>query len=226
MRARSLCPTLPALALLGTLLGTAVALPAAAAADRPQAVPAQDLEARKLHSPSGEALGSIEDIVIDPTTGRIVYAVVELGGFLGIGERYFPVPWPLVKASPDGQDLVLDIAADRMRGAPQFTRSNRPDMTDPQWATAVHAYYGVPPYWASAGSGNGVYGDVTTLRQEVQRLSGEVDRLHQALGETQPSPQPSAATSGDSAPAMEQGSGATLSTPSQPAPPQPAPPQP
>ncbi len=235
MGARALTPAWLALA----LLGTAAVPPALAAApgqpaserpaseqaappadagraatarpipDRPVAVAAEDLESRSVYAPDGSRLGDIEDIVVDPVSGRIVYAVVELGGFLGIGERSFPVPWALMKPAPEGDRLVLDVSADRMKGAPQFTRSNRPDMTDPQWATAVHAYYGVPPYWsAEAVAANR---DTTALRQEVQRLSQEVDRLHQALAAA--APPPPAGTEGASSTPAPGGSGSDSPAP-------------
>lgn len=227
MGARALTPAWLALALLGTV----AVQPALAAApeqaappadagravterpipDRPVAVAAEDLESRSVYAPDGSRLGDIEDIVVDPVSGRIVYAVVELGGFLGIGERSFPVPWALMKPAPEGDRLVLDVSADRMKGAPQFTRSNRPDMTDPQWATAVHAYYGVPPYWsAEAVAANR---DTAALRQEVQRLSQEVDRLHQALAAAPPPP---AGTEGASSTPAPGGSGSDSPAPSPP----------
>jgi len=222
MAVRALSPGLLAL----SLLGTAAAMPVLAAApgqpvserpvpDRPVAVAAEDLESHAVFAPDGSRLGEIEDIVVDPVSGRIVYAVVELGGFLGIGERSFPVPWALMKAIPQGDRLELDVSPERMKGAPQFTGSNRPDMTDPQWATAVHAYYGVPPYWsAEAMAANR---DAAALRQEVDRLAQEVDRLNQALAAAQPpaSPVPEG-SEGATTPAEPGGSGTDSLAPPQP----------
>lgn len=168
------------------ILGEATALQDSIA--HPRAIAADDLENAKLRSPDGKDLGSISELIIDPGTGRVAYAVVELGGFLGIGEADFAVPWALFNPSGDG--YVLNVPKDKLTNAPRFDDKNRPNMNDRQWAMAVHTYYGVAPYWmrdsatlaAIAGSTGGS-GDASAapLRQEVQRLSQEVARLNQEL---------------------------------------------
>ena len=200
--------------------------------ERPRVVAADDLDDLKLHSPSGEEMGSIDELVVDPGTGRIAYAVVELGGFLGIGERNFPVPWALIQAAPDNQGLILNVPKDRLTAAPQFTRSNRPDMSDRQWAMALHTYYGVQPYWmrdsaalAAAGLPAGGGAGAQPLQQEVQRLSQEVDRLNRELSQARTladttaqkpgqTSEPNAGASGEAPPAPAQG-GSTPPTPNQ-----------
>ncbi|MBK1837705.1 PRC-barrel domain-containing protein [Azospirillum sp. YIM B02556] len=153
----------------------------------PRAIAADDLENAKLRSPDGKDLGSISELIIDPGTGRVAYAVVELGGFLGIGEADFAVPWALF--TPSGDGYVLNVPKDKLTNAPRFDDKNRPNMNDRQWAMAVHTYYGVAPYWmrdsatlaAIAGSTGGGDAPAAPLRQEVQRLSQEVARLNQEL---------------------------------------------
>ncbi|MBP2296712.1 PRC-barrel domain-containing protein [Azospirillum rugosum] len=214
-----------------TILGEAGAL--VRSIEKPRVVAADDLAKAKLHSPNGEEMGSISELVVDPDTGRVAYAVVELGGFLGLGQRNFPVPWTLVQATQNGDGYVLNVPKDRLTAAPQFTNSNRPDMSDRQWAMALHTYYGVQPYWirdsaalAAAGLPVGATGS-PQVQQEVQRLSQEVDRLRRelaqarTLGDTaaQQKPgtpaAPSAGGSGDTPPAPAQG-GSTPPSPPQP----------
>ncbi|NUB12808.1 hypothetical protein GAY28_08855 [Azospirillum brasilense] len=153
-------------------------------------VAADDLSKAKLHNASGEEMGSISELVVDPNTGRVAYAVVEAGGFLGLGERNFPVPWALVQPAQAGDGYVLNVTKDRLTAAPQFTRSNRPDMSDRQWAVALHTYYGVQPYWmrdgaalAAVGMPEGGAAGSPQLQSEVQRLSQEVDRLNRELSQ-------------------------------------------
>ncbi|MBP2299586.1 PRC-barrel domain-containing protein [Azospirillum picis] len=189
------------------ILGEAAALQESIA--HPRAMAADDLEDAKLRSPDGKDLGSISELVIDPGTGRVAYAVVELGGFLGIGEADFAVPWALFSASGDG--YVLNVPKDKLTNAPRFDDKNRPNMNDRQWAMAVHTYYGVPPYWmrdsatlaAIAGTTAGG-GDTAAapLRQEVQRLSQEVARLNRELEQAR------GAAGSSGAPAQGQGDGA------------------
>ncbi|KAA0583621.1 PRC-barrel domain containing protein [Azospirillum sp. B21] len=183
------------------ILGEATALQESIA--HPRAIAADDLEDAKLRSPDGKDMGEISELVIDPATGRIAYAVVELGGFLGIGDSDFPVPWALF--APSGDGYVLNVPKDKLTNAPRFDDRNRPNMNDRQWAMAVHTYYGVAPYWmqqsatlaAIAGSTGGGDAVAAPLRQEVQRLSQEVSRLNQELQQARASGS-SAATAGGS----------------------------
>ncbi|SMF81300.1 PRC-barrel domain-containing protein [Azospirillum oryzae] len=166
------------------ILGEAAALQDSIA--HPRAVAADELEDAKLRSPDGKDLGSVSELIIDPASGRVAYAVVELGGFLGIGDSDFPVPWALF--TPSGDGYVLNVPKDKLTNAPRFDEKNRPNMNDRQWAMAIHTYYGVSPYWmrdsatlaAIAGSAGGD-ASAGPMRQEVQRLSQEVARLNREL---------------------------------------------
>lgn len=164
------------------LLDDAVAL--VRAIESPLVLPADEFDDRTLHNPQGEELGEIGELILDPVGGRVVYAVVELGGFLGLGERYFPVPWALVRPAPRGNGFVLDVAKERLTAAPQFARDNRPNMADRQWAQALHTYYGVAPPWleSSAALGAVVSGGAGDA-QELERLRAEVSRLTEELSQ-------------------------------------------
>lgn len=164
------------------LLDDAVSL--VRAIESPRVLPADEFNDRKLRNPQGEELGEIGELIVDPVSGRVVYAVVELGGFLGLGERYFPVPWALVQPAPDGESFVLNVAKERLTAAPQFTRDNRPNMADRQWAQALHTYYGVAPPWLE---GSAVLGTLVTGGagdpQAIDRLKAEVSRLNEELAQ-------------------------------------------
>lgn len=98
-----------------------------------------------------EDLGEIEDLVIDPQDGRIAYAVLSFGGFLGLGEKYFAIPWKALQAKAGDDDtLVLNVDKEKLTNAPGFDRNTWPDMTNRQWGEEIHAYYGIPPYWVAA----------------------------------------------------------------------------
>jgi len=191
--------------------------------ERPQVLKVDDLDKVTLQSAQGEKVGEIGEVIVDPNTGRIAYAVVDMGGFLGMGERHVPVPWAAFQPGPEGQGLVLNATRDRLTAAPQFSRDNRPNMSDRQWAVAVHTYYGVPPYWvqgaaayAAETQGQAMQNaDTARLQQEVQRLSQEVRRLNQDLAQARAGqPQSGQAQSGQ--PQPDAASGA--SQPGQPAP--------
>jgi hypothetical protein len=91
-------------------------------------------------------LGEIEDLAIDSQTGQIRYAVLSFGGFMGIGDKLFAVPWTAF-TKRDNDTYALSIDKSRLERAPGFDKNNWPDMADQQWGREVHAFYNVQPYW-------------------------------------------------------------------------------
>jgi sporulation protein YlmC with PRC-barrel domain len=81
----------------------------------------------KVHNPAGEQLGGIKDIMIDLETGKIVYFVIEFGGFLGIGVKYFAIPFSLLKVDPENKQFIFDQSRDAMSEAPGFDMDHWPD---------------------------------------------------------------------------------------------------
>lgn len=105
-----------------------------------------------VKNPQGESLGDIKDIAIDENTGRIAYAVLGAGGILGIGEKYFAIPWKALSTSASGDNLVLNVDKEKLKNAPGFAKNNWPDFANQQWGSEVHRYYGVTPYWEETPS--------------------------------------------------------------------------
>jgi sporulation protein YlmC with PRC-barrel domain len=107
-----------------------------------------------VENPQGQNLGDIKDIVIDRASGRIAYAVVSFGGFLGMGEKLFAVPWgAFSQPKADKEIFVLDVDKERLKNAPGFDAHNWPQMASREWVTSLYSYYNVPPYWtASTGA--------------------------------------------------------------------------
>ena len=99
-------------------------------------------------SPRGEDLGKIEDLVIDPKTGRVDYAVLSFGGFLGMGDKLFAVPLEAMKMSPEEKRFILDVDKERLKQAPGFDKNNWPEASDRAFGTKVYNYYGYEPRWS------------------------------------------------------------------------------
>jgi sporulation protein YlmC with PRC-barrel domain len=93
----------------------------------------------------GENLGEIEDLVVDPATGRISYAVLSYGGVLGIGDKLAAVPFNALNPKPDDPEkLVLNIDRERLQRAPSFESREWPNLNDPNYTRQVDDYYRQP----------------------------------------------------------------------------------
>jgi sporulation protein YlmC with PRC-barrel domain len=115
----------------------------------PDVMAASTLDGNKVMSSDGEHVGKISDIMLDVRGGRIAYAVLSTGGFLGIGDTLHAIPWSALTLDTDDKCFVLDASAERIKNAPGFDKDNWPSMVDMQWGTSVHQYYNRPPYWAA-----------------------------------------------------------------------------
>jgi sporulation protein YlmC with PRC-barrel domain len=101
---------------------------------------------------SEETLGEIKDIMLDMQTGQVAYAVLGFGGFLGMGDKLFAVPWQALHLDTVHKRFVLNVDKDTLRHAPGFNKDSWPDMADLQWADTVHAFYGMDPHQGGAPS--------------------------------------------------------------------------
>lgn len=97
-----------------------------------------------------EDLGSLEEIMIDLETGRIVYAVLSSGGLLGIGDKLFAIPWEALRVDPANEELVLDADEEKLAHAPEIDQDEWPQILsrrDYTWLTASFDYWGYTPSW-------------------------------------------------------------------------------
>jgi sporulation protein YlmC with PRC-barrel domain len=113
----------------------------------PEIMAASSFEGETVVNNQGETVGEIEEIMLDVRSGRIAYAVLSVGGFLGIGEKYFAVPWRAFTMDTDNHRFILDVDKERLNNAPGFDKDHWPSMADQSWATQVHTYYSTRPYW-------------------------------------------------------------------------------
>ena len=96
----------------------------------------------KVVNLNGEYVGKIEELMIDVTTGRVAYAVLSFGGFLGLGDKLFAIPWQALRLVTDEHRFVLDVDRSVLDHAPGFDKRNWPDMSDPMFHHAIHRHYG------------------------------------------------------------------------------------
>lgn len=107
---------------------------------------ASSLVGDDVRNSEGEDLGHIEDIMIDLRGGRIAYAVLSFGGFLGMGDKLFAVPWHALRLIEEEKVFVLEVDKDTLRNAPGFDKNNWPDMADPNWGSQIYNFYGQRGY--------------------------------------------------------------------------------
>jgi len=105
------------------------------------------VESTPVRRPNGDKIGTIQRVMIDKRTGRVGYAVMTFGGFLGIGGDHYALPWSMLTYNEGLDAYELDISEDQLRGAPAHAARDHFDWDDRQWAQQVHDYYRVPPYW-------------------------------------------------------------------------------
>jgi len=113
----------------------------------PEIMASGTLEGDDVVNRQNEDLGKIKDIMIDVPTGRVAYAVLSSGGFLGMGDKLFAIPWAALTLDADRKCFILDVDKERLKNAPGFDKDHWPSMADKTWANEVHSYYGQRNYW-------------------------------------------------------------------------------
>ena len=93
-----------------------------------------------------KTIGQIDHLFIEKVSGRIAYAIMSFGGFLGLAHNYYPIPWTALKYETELGGYRTGITESQLREAPEFSDDI---MEDRDWETKTHEHYGVPPYWGA-----------------------------------------------------------------------------
>jgi hypothetical protein len=91
-----------------------------------------------------EKIGSIDHLMIDKRSGTVAYAVMSFGGFLGLGEDHYPIPWQQLRYDESLDGFITDLDEERIKAAPRPTDNWASDRA---WETNVHDPYNVDYYW-------------------------------------------------------------------------------
>ena len=132
-----------AIAILVTCLSFAL-VHQAEARDRSGVFKASQLMGMNVLGTDGKNLGDIKDLVINPDDGAIDYAVLDFGGFLGIKDKYFAIPWDALQVATDKSHILIDATKRDLKQAPGFDKSHWPDFGDLAQTTVIYEFYGVP----------------------------------------------------------------------------------
>ena len=123
----------------------------------PDVMAASTLDGNNVLSSDGDDVGKIKEIMLDVASGRIAYAVLSSGGFLGIGDKLLAIPWSALTLDTDNKCFQISATTDQVKNAPGFDKDAWPSMADRSWADSIHHYYGRPPYWQRSEQDDATY---------------------------------------------------------------------
>ena len=101
------------------------------------------VEGTAVYGANDTKIGSIERVMIDKLSGKVSYAVLSFGGFLGIGDDHYPLPWQSLKYDTNLGGYRTGITESQLKGAPKYSNGNAWNWDDPARARSVNDYYGV-----------------------------------------------------------------------------------
>lgn len=107
-------------------------------------ISADKVNGTDIYNSRGDNLGEVESVMIDKLSGKVAYAVVTFGGFLGIGAERRALPWSVLSYDVDLGGYVVSASDDTLRQTPVYADNSN---VDPEWGTRLHGHFGVPPYW-------------------------------------------------------------------------------
>jgi hypothetical protein len=105
------------------------------------------VEGTEVYRPNGDHIGEIERVMIEKRSGKVAYAVMSFGGFLGMGEDYYPLPWSVLTYNERLGGYEVNISDEQLKGAPKFRRGEDWDWSDRERSRRIYDYYGATPYW-------------------------------------------------------------------------------
>ena len=112
-----------------------------------QLIASDRVEGTAVRRPNGDMIGHIERLMIDKVSGKVSYAVLSFGGFLGMGTNLLPLPWGRLRYNTKFEAYELDIDDEELKRAPSFRADKDFDWGDRAQEAELHRYYGMPPYW-------------------------------------------------------------------------------
>lgn len=131
-------------AVLSVVIMTGVTSSVLADHPQPEIVKGSKILGKSVQTMAGKDIGEIKDLAIDEIDGQIRYAVLSFGGILGLGEKYFAIPWEALQLSNDRTHFALPVSEKELEKAPGFDKHNWPDFADPVYYATIYEFYRVP----------------------------------------------------------------------------------
>lgn len=106
-------------------------------------IAASKVEGTNVYNSRGDSLGAIHDVMLDKRSGKVAYAVVSFGGFLGMGQNYYPLPWPALQYDERQGGYVVNVQPERLQAGPSYGVNETPAWSS-DYGKRIDDYYGVP----------------------------------------------------------------------------------
>jgi len=153
--------------------------------NNPDFLSASTIKGDKVVNRAGEDFGKIEELMIDLQDGRVAYAVLSFGGFLGMGDKLFAIPWKALSLRLHEHAFTLDVPKDVLEKAEGFDKDNWP-VTTHEWLSNVYSYYGYQPYWQTGvAEKTGISTGMPGGRESERMARMETERRTGMPGETE-----------------------------------------
>ena len=107
-------------------------------------ISSEDVNGTEVYGLDGTNVGEIDHLLIDKVSGRVAYAVMSFGGFMGLGHSHYPIPWSALNYDTSKAGFVTNITERQLKDAPEFSDNSRADRN---WEAKTHQHYGAPVYW-------------------------------------------------------------------------------
>jgi hypothetical protein len=111
-------------------------------------ISSQHIDGAAVYDMSGKEIGQIDHLMIDIVSGRVLYAVVNFSGFMGLHPGHHPIPWTSLKFDQSRRGYATAVSKEQVESAPEYSDES---WTDRDWETRVHAHYSARPYWEEGG---------------------------------------------------------------------------
>lgn len=104
-------------------------------------VKSSDVVGEKVKNHQGENLGDIKCLVLDKHEGKVIYVVLSFGGFLGMGDKYFAMPWDTLSYNIEKNCYIINVDEKKLENSPGFDKDNWPNMADQTWQQSITDFY-------------------------------------------------------------------------------------
>jgi PRC-barrel domain len=107
-------------------------------------ISSERVQGSAVYSPSGDKIGTVDHLMIEKVSGKVAYAVMSFGGFLGLGHSHYPLPWNALKYNTSLEGYQTSVTEQQLRDAPEFSDDS---WDDREWERRVHDHYQARYYW-------------------------------------------------------------------------------